>query len=163
MTQTLADATERAYRGPITLFLMYLREALGRAPDLNDFTIETVRAWTACLRAQPKTLGGIVAEGNPPIALALSRTYPRTRPVFAELAAQATAPLLRGVATALLQNAAWRRDGEGASRDWGFRKLVRAAEHDRETASSARARAPAHPRSTCRSQSLRAFVRPDYW
>ena len=123
MAQTLAAATERAYRGPITLYLTYLREALDRAPDLNDFTTETVRAWTACLRAQPKALGGIVAEGNPPIALASLRTYLRTLRVFANWLPKPPHRYCEESATALLQNAAGRRDGEGASRDWGFTEV----------------------------------------
>ncbi len=52
-------------------------------PDLADFTTETVRAWATCLRSQPKAVGGVVTEGNEPIALASLRTYLRTLRVFA--------------------------------------------------------------------------------
>lgn len=83
VAQTLAPATERAYRGPIMLYLTYLHERLDRAPDLADFTTETVRAWATCLRSQPKALGGVVTEGNEPIALASLRTYLRTLRAFA--------------------------------------------------------------------------------
>ncbi len=141
VAQTLAAATERAYRGPITLYLTYLREALDRAPDLNDFTTETVRAWTACLRAQPKALGGIVAEGNPPIALASLRTYLRTLRVFANWLPK---PPHRYCEESPLRYFKMPRGEETAKvpvKIGDLRKLVRAAEHDRDSVFGARSRA----------------------
>lgn len=81
--QTLAPATSRAYRGPLSLYLTSLRDTLQRSPELGDFTIETVRAWATKLREQPKQLGGRLAAGEEPIALASLRTYLRTLRVFA--------------------------------------------------------------------------------
>lgn len=45
--QTLAPATCRAYRSPLALYLLYLRQTLNRPPELSDFTIETARARSA--------------------------------------------------------------------------------------------------------------------
>ena len=60
--QTLAPATERAYRVPLMLFLSYLRTVLGREPTLDDLALDTVRCWIAELRERPKQLRGGAAE-----------------------------------------------------------------------------------------------------
>jgi len=141
VAQTLAVATERAYRGPITLYLTFLRETLGRAPDLADFTTETARAWTACLRAQPKALGGIVTEGNPPIALASLRTYLRTLRVFANWLPK---PPQRYCEESPLRYFKLPRGEETAKMPieiGDLRTLLRAAEHEKESVFGARSRA----------------------
>lgn len=141
VAQTLAPATERAYRGPIMLYLTYLRETLGRAPDLADFTTETTRAWTTCLRAQPKALGGVVTEGNPPIALASLRTYLRTLRVFANWLPK---PPHRYCDESPLRYFKLPRGEETAKvpiEVGDLRKLLHAAEHDKDSVFGARSRA----------------------
>ena len=141
VAQTLAPATERAYRGPVTLYLTYLCETLDRAPDLADFTTETARAWTACLRAQPKALGGIVTDGNPPIALASLRTSLRTLRVFANWLPK---PPHRYCEESPLRYFKLPRGEETAKvpvEIGDLRKLLRASDHEKDSVFGARSRA----------------------
>ena len=141
VAQTLAPATERAYRGPIMLYLTYLHERLDRAPDLADFTTETARTWATCLRAQPKALGGVVTEGNEPIALASLRTYLRTLRVFANWLPK---PPHRYCDESPLRYFKLPRGEETAKvpiEVGDLRKLLHAAEHDKDSVFGARSRA----------------------
>ncbi|HEY7092353.1 MAG TPA: tyrosine-type recombinase/integrase [Ktedonobacterales bacterium] len=81
--QTLAEDTRRAYEGPLTLYLRYLRMSLGREPTLRDVSIESARGWVAQLRHQPKGLRGGRAQGESPVAPATVRTYVGTVCIFA--------------------------------------------------------------------------------
>jgi site-specific recombinase XerD len=81
--QTLAEDTHRAYQGPLSLYLRYLRTSLGREPTLGDLSLESARGWVAQLRRQPKALRGGRAQGQSPVALESVRTYVRTLRVFA--------------------------------------------------------------------------------
>ena len=81
--QTLAPATERAYRIPLGLFLRHLRETLGREPTLDDLCIETARGWIGALRQRPKQVRAGTGEGDAPIALASLRNYLRHLRAFA--------------------------------------------------------------------------------
>jgi integrase/recombinase XerD len=81
--QTLAEDTHRAYQGPLSLYLRYLRTSLGREPTLRDVSIESARGWVAQLKQQPKGLCGGRAHGQVPVAPESVRTYVRTLRVFA--------------------------------------------------------------------------------
>jgi integrase/recombinase XerD len=139
--QTLAPATGRAYRGPLSLYLTHLRDTLERAPELGDCTIETVRAWAAQLREQPKQLGGGLAEGNEPIALASLRTYLRTLRVFANWLPK---PPHRYVDESPLRYFKLPRGEETAKvpvETNALRKLLRRAEQETDSVCGARGRA----------------------
>lgn len=141
VAQTLAPATERAYRGPIMLYLTYLHERLDQAPGLADFTTETVRAWTTCLRSQPKALGGVATAGNEPISLASLRTYLRTLRVFANWLPK---PPHRYCDESPLRYFKLPRGEETAKvpiEVGDLRKLLHAAEHDKDSVFGARSRA----------------------
>jgi site-specific recombinase XerD len=81
--QTLAEDTRRAYEGPLSLYLRYLRTSLGSEPTLRDVSIESARGWVAQLKRQPKGLRGGRAQGESPVAPATVRTYVRTVCIFA--------------------------------------------------------------------------------
>ncbi len=139
--QTLAPATGRAYRGPLSLYLTHLRDTLERAPQLGDCTIETVRAWAAQLREQPKQLGGGLAQGDEPIALASLRTYLRTLCVFANWLPK---PPHRYVDESPLRYFKLPRGEETAKvpvETNALRKLLRRAEQETDSVCGARGRA----------------------
>lgn len=80
--QTLAEDSQRSYRGVLRVFSTYLEEQLDRAPRLGDFTLLQVQRWAMSLQQRPRFERGGLAIGAKPVSVETRRTYLRTLRTF---------------------------------------------------------------------------------